>query len=65
MKKPIRAKPQPTDELELRRWCVEQAIRWPSIGQYQGMGQSFPPPYQEADVLGRANRLLAWVNSRS
>lgn len=61
------AKPaaEPTT-LELRRWCIEQASRWPTEreggmgGVYSGGGG-----YRmiEADLLGRAEKILKWVQS--
>lgn len=60
--KPVSA-PAP---LELRRWCIEQAIRWPTEregglnGVYSGGGG-----YRmiESDLLGRADKILKWVKT--
>jgi len=53
------------EEIELRRWCIEQAIRWPTVGGSPGYaaiqgGGAFSPP-QEANIIDRAERLLRWV----
>jgi hypothetical protein len=62
MKKPI-ARVQPSS-LELRQWCIEQALRWPwNPGSYGSMGQYPAPdrPSSEPDILSRAERILAWA----
>lgn len=52
----------------LRQWCVEQAIRWPQVLQNPspGLGQQYQVysagGYVDADVIGRAEKLLAWVS---
>lgn len=71
MKKPVKKNRQ--DNVDLRRWCVEQAMRWPvyedkSYGAQGGLGaaaiytqnggQIVRTP---ADVVERAERLRAWV----
>lgn len=67
MKKPVKRKPtlQFFDQLELRRWCIEQAIRWPvyETGGYGGAYQNVPMPRltHDADVLGRAAKILKWI----
>lgn len=72
MKKPMKRKPKPSaNEVELRRWCIEMATKWPQTtvhrsspgGPYGGMGGNYSTSeVVEADVIGRADRLLAWVN---
>ena len=62
-------------EIELRRWCVEMAIRWPCFeDNVYGNGQGFQQYDQlsinqkvrtDADIIGRAERLLKWVNARA
>lgn len=61
-------------EIELRRWCVEMAMRWPcfedivyshaqnfgQLGQALGGQQKMRT---DADVIGRANKIMAWVKS--
>ncbi len=63
VRKPYQAVSLSGEEIDLRRWCIEQAIRWPvesgSIG-YASSGIS--KPAVEADVIGRATKLLNWVN---
>ncbi len=51
-----------SNELELRKWCIDQAVRWgwhygtsASLGGYTNSGP------QEPDVIGRANRIYDWV----
>jgi len=56
-------------DAELRRWCIEMAMRWPTtrIGSLAGhfVGAAHIPPQPErevdADVIGRADRLLSWL----
>jgi hypothetical protein len=48
---------------ELRRWCIEQAIRWPMVGSSYSGGMAFSGGEREADVIERAERLLTWVKS--
>lgn len=54
-----------SDEIELRRWCIEIAARWPvhNDSGYSNMGGSKPPVHQDEDVIGRANKVLAWVTT--
>lgn len=52
--------------LELRRWCIEQAIKWPQdFGRaYSSMSAQYPHPpvaMQEANIIGRAEAILKWV----
>jgi hypothetical protein len=58
---PARPKPSATD---LKRWCIEQASRWPTNtegggggGSYGGMGYR----YVDADLIGRAQKIFEWV----
>ena len=54
-------------ETELRRWCIEQSIKWPMqhhpynavVSQGEGFRQV------EMDIIGRAKRILAWVREQS
>lgn len=77
MKKPTRktgkhpALAAPYGETELRKWCVEQATRWPTVyqgGGYAGAAGAYPPmqPAQHVDVnlLARAGKILDWVKSK-
>ncbi len=51
-------------ETELRRWCVEMAIRWPVHGGNSGFAGGSYIPTVDADVLGRAKKLLDWVKAQ-
>ena len=55
-------------ETELNRWCIEMALRWPTITSYGGnangvysAGGGLPSQQVDADVIGRANKIMAWV----
>lgn len=48
------------DEIMLRRWCVEQAARWPMVS-VGGNIVSFTCEPRDCDVLGRAQKLYDWV----
>lgn len=63
MAKAIKVKATATErEIELRRWCIEQAIRWPISGGYQSITVvGGLVPQQDADILGRAERIIKWV----
>ena len=62
------------DTIDLRRWCVEEAMRWPSYN-YGGYGSPnfggviqggyVPPGTIDANVIDRANKILAWVLAAS
>lgn len=60
------AKVSQDNETELRRWCVEMAIRWPVQGGSGGFasGSYIPTVAVDADVLGRAKKLLEWIKAR-
>lgn len=67
MKKAKNVKAPSASETDLRRWCIEQAIRWPvehypGYAAAQGLGP-MPSSYREADIIGRAQRIRAWVVS--
>lgn len=64
----IRKPPAMRSELELRRWCIEQAIRWPMDVIGGGNGGAYGIPGHigqkvEQDVIGRAKRLREWVTA--
>lgn len=51
---------------ELRRWCIENAIRWPSDGPSYAVQQAGiygHVPRTDVDVIGRAKKLLDWVTA--
>jgi|GEM_PF-6923926 len=57
-------------EQDLNRWCIEMAIRWPTVTSYghpQGgvysAGGGLPSQQIDADVIGRANKIMAWVKA--
>lgn len=61
-----------SDPLALNKWCIEMASRWPvwQHGGYSGAlagalgGMPQPPQQVEADIIGRANRIMDWVKKR-
>jgi hypothetical protein len=61
-------KPKPLgywDEVDLRRWCIEQAVRWPvEPARYPGIASAggYAPP-TEHDVIGRAKKIHEWVKA--
>jgi hypothetical protein len=75
MKRPQKVKPSISfkgispAETELRRWCVEQALRWPSLPPYPAQGiPGVPGIYQQqtgVDVLGRAELIRKWITTSS
>lgn len=55
------------DEINLRRFCIEQAVRWPQEFGRSAAAGVYPPmglPTQEADVVGRAKRIYEWVTAK-
>lgn len=52
------------NETELRRWCIEMAVRWPVHGGSGGFASGSYITAVDADVLGRAKKLLDWVKAR-
>lgn len=62
-----KAKVATPKEVELNRWCIEMAMRWPvvSTGSYGGAASSYVPMVTaDADVIGRANKIMAWVKEQ-
>jgi hypothetical protein len=58
-------RPELDAETELRRWCIEEAIRWPEESNWKAYaGTSGYPSKPETDVIGRAKRIFDWVTSR-
>ena len=56
------------DSIELRRWCIEHAMRWPvsparssQAGAYGVAGHPSEMTLLDQDVISRAEKLLAWV----
>ena len=58
MKKPVK---KPPSDIELRRWCIDQALRWPNNHPNPNQQLGAYMNYAEVDVLGRAKRILDWV----
>lgn len=63
MRKPKKLIPS---DVDLRRWCIEQAIRWPvdpyppqHYGVASGGGGFAPRP--SVDIIARAEQVLLWV----
>jgi hypothetical protein len=62
-------KPIPKPNIELNCWCIEMAMQWPviHIGGINNVGQAFgqmqPSQQIDADVIGRASKIKAWVQS--
>ncbi len=53
------------DPLETRRWCIEQAVRWPienDSGYGLASGGGGYKPRMDVDLLGRADKILAWIS---
>jgi hypothetical protein len=51
-----------TKQEERRRWCVEQAIKWPQIGSASMMSGG---GYADADIIGRAKQLETYLTEKS
>lgn len=64
-------------DIELNRWCIEMAMRWPVVhapasygnaaaaGLNQMYQQAMPARDVDADVIGRAVRIKSWVTTNS
>jgi len=62
-------------QIELHRWCIEMAMRWPVIrieprygnglGQAGGYLPNTPGGEFDADVIGRAQKILNWITAAS
>lgn len=59
----------PKLDIELNRWCIEMAMRWPVItkmGYGNGVGgyqPNFPGSTEEADIISRAKKIKEWVKT--
>lgn len=64
-----KAKVATAKEIELNRWCIEMALGWPVIISYGGNGGVYsgggglPSQQTDADVIGRATKIAAWVKA--
>lgn len=58
-----------------RKWCIEQAIRWPQVnapslhyagaaGAAQAVYGQYQSAYVDADVIGRAKKIEAYLNEK-
>lgn len=56
-------KPSSFIDRELRKWCIEEAMRWPThtASYSSGMGISGPSVTTDADVIGRAQKIESWI----
>ena len=76
MAKVVRKKVQTRVGAELRLWCIEMAMYWPTVHVPATFGQvgsapnyqqalqtlqNFPAREVDADIIGRAEKILAWV----
>ena len=52
-----------SDQIELRKWCIEQALRWPVFYEGGGVGYPQPSAHEDADVIGRAEEIFKWVSA--
>lgn len=59
----VKKAPAANTELELRRWCIEQAIRWPTENYQNGFASVGGGMRTDVDIIGRAKRLRDWVTS--
>jgi len=62
-------------EQDLNRWCIEMAMRWPTVRVEPRYSNAIGAqnPYGlpgnvsggdiEADVIARANKIMAWVKA--
>lgn len=58
-----------SDPIELNRWCIEMAMRWPVHEDCWGGGGYFSGgggyvTRTDADIIERANKIFAWVTAK-
>jgi hypothetical protein len=59
----------PKTDVELNRWCVEMAMKWPVVTTFGGNGAVYsaggglPTQQIDADVIGRALKIRNWVTA--
>ena len=52
------------ETIELKRWCIGEAIRWPNERDYGAANYGgFPRPVSEPDIISRAEKILKWVTA--
>ncbi len=62
-----KAKVASDSQVLLNRWAIEMALRWPTVTEYSAAGvYSHGLPgginrQMDCDVIGRANKIIAWV----
>ena len=62
------ARSDPRDSIELRRWCIEQALCWPHEAAVAAPAGQTPWSMGgpstlrgNADIIGKATAILEWV----
>jgi len=66
MPKLARAKPVKKlfdSEVDLRRWCIENAIRWPTENYGAAVYSQGGGVRHDVDVIARAEKILKWVKT--
>lgn len=54
---------------EINRWAIEMAMKWPVVTTYApgggvySAGGGLGSQQSDADVIGRANKIMAWVKA--
>jgi hypothetical protein len=58
-------KPNPRIEVlkrtDLRKWCIEQAIRWPTTNGNYGVMSQGGGTRTEADLIGNAKKIETYI----
>ena len=63
-KRTVKASPS---DIDLNRWAIEMAMRWPihtSGGYSANAAGAFARSETDADVIGRADKIIAWVKTK-
>lgn len=69
MAKTTKSKSASPRDQELNRWCIEIATRWPTLTTYgngggvYGGGGAMGSQQVDADLLGRATKILNWIKT--
>lgn len=53
--------PPTNKEIEFKRWCIEQALKWPNGTNYTNQVAGGIGNYQQVDVINRADQIYNWV----
>ncbi|WP_315731723.1 MULTISPECIES: hypothetical protein [unclassified Bradyrhizobium] len=70
MAKAVKTAAATPKQVELNRWCIEMAMRWPVVTTYgptngvYSAGGGLPHHQADADVIGRANKIMAWIKEQ-